>query len=145
MVQRPLPNNRVADPRHPSLHPKRTHNPPHPLGSLPCVKMGSWPASLHFDGLQRLVPSWFRPQNTANVRFLVYGVLLGFSFSLTATSFVLYFRERRQREILSRFTPRPIELRSDEIAQGVAGLIGPLINSGGLILRTDPVPQATPP
>jgi hypothetical protein len=88
------------------------------------VKMGFLPTSLHSDSLQRLVPSWFRPQNTTNVRFLVYGILLGFSFSLTATSFVLYYREKRQRDIVSRFKPRPIELRSDEIAHGVTGVIG---------------------
>ena len=83
-----------------------------------------WPASLHLSGLQRLVPSWFKPQNAANVRFLFYGILLGFSFSLTATSFVLYFKEKRLREVLSRSRPRPIQLRSDEIVQGVTGLIG---------------------
>jgi len=103
-------------------------NPPtRSLHGLSRVKMGSWPALPRLDSLQRLVPSWFKPQNTANVRFLVYGILLGFSFSLTATSFVLYFREKKQREIVSRFKPRPIELRSDEIVQGVTGLIGALI------------------
>lgn len=94
--------------------------------------MRFWPVSLHLGSLQRLVPTWFKPQNTANVRFLVYGILLGFSFSLTATSFVLYFREKRQREILSRFKPRPIELRSDEVVEGVTGLIGRLILPGWL-------------
>ena len=86
--------------------------------------MGFWPALLHLETLQRLTPSWFKPQNTANVRFLLSGILLGFSFSLTATSFVLYYREKRQREIVSRLKPRPVELRSDEIVQGVTGLIG---------------------
>jgi hypothetical protein len=102
----------------------KTQNPTLPLRNPSRVKMGVWPASLHLGSLQRLVPSWFKPQNTTNVRFLVYGILLGFSFSLTATSFVLYLREKRQREIVSRFKPRPIELRSDEILQGVTGLIG---------------------
>ena len=95
--------------------------------SLPVLKLAlrhESMASLHLDGLQRFVPSWLKPQNTANVRFLFYGILLGFSFSLTATSFVLYCREKRQRKIASMFKPRPIELRSDEIAQGIAGLIG---------------------
>ncbi|KAF9651448.1 PALP-domain-containing protein [Thelephora ganbajun] len=96
--------------------------------------MGFLPASLHLDSLQRLVPSWFKPKNTTNVRFLVYGILLGFSFSLTATSFILYYREKRQREMTSRFKPRRIELRSDEIVHGVTGLIGntPLIRIASL-------------
>ena len=106
---------------------KKPESPTRSLHGLSRVKMGSWPALPRLDSLQRLVPSWFKPQNTANVRFLVYGILLGFSFSLTATSFVLYFREKKQREIVSRFKPRPIELRSDEIVQGVTGLIGALI------------------
>ena len=101
-----------------------TQNLTLPPGNFPCVMVGLWPTTLRLDGLQRFVPSWFKPQTTANVRFFVYGILLGFSFSLTATSFVLYFREKRQREILSKFKPRPIQLRSDEIVQGVAGLIG---------------------
>lgn len=88
------------------------------------MKMGFWPALLHLERIQRLIPSWFKPQNSTNVRFLLSGILLGFSFSLTATSFLLYHREKIQREILSRFKSRPIELRSDEIVQGVTGLIG---------------------
>jgi hypothetical protein len=102
--------------------------------------MTFWSGSFRLDILQRLVSSWFRPQNAANVRFLVYGILLGFSFSLTATSFALYSREKRRREIASRFTPRPIELRSDEIADGVAGLIGRLIYPRCLDTQTDPLP-----
>jgi cysteine synthase A len=107
--------------------------------------MAFWPASLRLDGAQ-LVPSWFKPQNTASVRFLLYGILLGFSFSLTATSFLLYYREKRQREIATRFKPRPIELRSDEVVQGVAGLIGrrPCALKWRRA-RTDPLPQETRP
>lgn len=116
LLQRPLPNNLVIT----SLPTSTACN----VGNLSCVKMGIWPALLHLESLQRLVPSWFKPQNTANVRFLLSGILLGFSFSLTATSFVLYFREKRQRETVSRFKPRPIELRSNEIVQGITGLIG---------------------
>ncbi|KAF9792195.1 tryptophan synthase beta subunit-like PLP-dependent enzyme [Thelephora terrestris] len=96
--------------------------------------MGFWPTSLPLGNLQSLVPTWLKPQNAANVRFLLYGIFLGFSFSLTATSFVIYHREKRQREVASSFQSRPIELRSDEIAQGLTGLIGntPLIRINSL-------------
>lgn len=57
-------------------------------------------------------------------RQLVYGVLLGFSISVTSTSLALYFQQRRQERIQEQFEPRPIELRSDEIIDGVTGLIG---------------------
>ena len=60
-------------------------------------------------------------------RQLVYGVLLGFSLSVTSTSVALYFQERKRQRIQERFEPRPIELRSDEIIDGVTGLIGEVL------------------
>ena len=101
-----------------------------PFRNSSCVKMVFWPASLHLDSLQRVVPSWFKPQNAANARFLVYGIVLGLSFSVTATSFALYLQEKRQRRILASSKSRPIQLRSDEITQGVTGLIGWLVYPG---------------
>jgi cysteine synthase len=86
--------------------------------------MGLLSALFHLESFRRIAPSWLKPQNATNFRFLLSGILLGFSFSLTTASFVLYFWEKKQREILSRFKPRPIELRNDEIVQGINGLIG---------------------
>lgn len=57
-------------------------------------------------------------------RQLFYGIILGFSFSVTSTSLALYFQQRRQEVIQNRFEPRPIELRVDEVLDGVTGLIG---------------------
>ena len=70
------------------------------------------------------LPSWLPSRNTA--RHILIGVLLGLSFSMTSTSFALYYYypRRRKDRLVSNFTPRPIELRSDEIVKGVSGLIG---------------------
>lgn len=57
-------------------------------------------------------------------RHLLYGVLLGFSLSVTSTSLALYFQERKRQRVQEQFEPRPIELRSDEVLDGVTGLIG---------------------
>lgn len=57
-------------------------------------------------------------------RQLLYGVLLGFSLSVTSTSLALYFQERKRQRVQEQFEPRPIELRSDEVVDGVTGLIG---------------------
>jgi hypothetical protein len=125
LVQRLLPNKprqncaTVSD-----VRPKKNLKLYAAVGKLVLLKMRFSSASIYLDSLQRLIPSVFKPQNTANVRFLVYGILFGFSFSLTATSFVLYYREKRQRDIASRLKPRPIELKRDKIVHGVTGLIG---------------------
>ncbi|KAI0694994.1 PALP-domain-containing protein [Cerioporus squamosus] len=57
-------------------------------------------------------------------RQLFYGVLIGLALSLTTTSVVTYYRERRRKQVPPTFEPRPIELRSDETVDGVTGLIG---------------------
>jgi cysteine synthase len=57
-------------------------------------------------------------------RQLLYGLLLGFSLSVTATSLTLWYQNRKREQDALHFDPRPIELRSDEIVDGVVGLIG---------------------
>lgn len=80
----------------------------------------SWLSNIRLTNL----PSWLPSRNTA--RHILIGVLLGFSFSMTSTSFALYYYypRRRKDRLVSNFAPRPIELRSDEIVKGVSGLIG---------------------
>lgn len=69
------------------------------------------------------VTSWLPSRNTA--RHVLIGVLLGFSFSATSSSLALYYYRRRRKDpLVPNFTPRPIELRSDEIVRGISGLIG---------------------
>ena len=80
----------------------------------------SWLSNIGLTNLPSLLPS----RNTA--RHILIGVLLGFSLSMTSTSFALlyYYPRRRKDRLISNFTPRPIELRSDEVVKGVSGLIG---------------------
>ena len=68
--------------------------------------------------------SWIRLPTPAAARHLLYGIIIGFSISLSSTSLALYYRSRKRDRVAARFDPRPIELRSDEILSGVTGLIG---------------------
>lgn len=70
------------------------------------------------------IPSWIRWPAPATARHVLYGVLVGFSLSLTSTSVALYIQSRRRQRLTAKFEPRPIELRSDEVLSGVTGLIG---------------------
>ncbi|CAA7261799.1 unnamed protein product [Cyclocybe aegerita] len=81
-----------------------------------------------------LLPSWLRWPSRATARHVLIGVLVGFSLSLSSTSFALYLQQRKQKRQISKFTARPIELRSDEVVRGVAGLIGntPLVRINSL-------------
>ncbi|KII92701.1 hypothetical protein PLICRDRAFT_51059 [Plicaturopsis crispa FD-325 SS-3] len=87
----------------------------------------SWVQHLH-------LPSWLRLPTPATARHIFYGILLGFSLSLTSTSLALLYQERRRKRIEAQFEPRPIELRSDEIIRGLSGLIGntPLVRINSL-------------
>ncbi|KJA20032.1 hypothetical protein HYPSUDRAFT_43642 [Hypholoma sublateritium FD-334 SS-4] len=78
--------------------------------------------------------SWSQWPSRMATRHVVIGVLLGFSFSITSTSIAVFFQRRKKEHQLQQFTPRPIELRSDEIVSGVSGLIGntPLVRINSL-------------
>ena len=70
--------------------------------------------------------SWLPTPSTA--RHLFYGVLIGFALSLGAsTATQSYQRRKRERSEAAESSLRPIELRSDEILDGVSGLIGELV------------------
>ncbi|KAF9227064.1 PALP-domain-containing protein [Gyrodon lividus] len=69
------------------------------------------------------------------IRQVSYGILIGFTLSISATSIAHYWSERKREERLeNQFSLRPIELRSDEIVRGVTGLIGntPLVRINSL-------------
>ena len=57
-------------------------------------------------------------------RQLYVGLAFGFTLSLSSTSLALWFADRRRRKATSKIPPRPIELRQDEVVNGVIGLIG---------------------
>ena len=46
------------------------------------------------------------------------------ALSLSSTSAALYLQQFRRKKAIQRIPPRPIELRSEEIGDGVIGLIG---------------------
>ena len=66
--------------------------------------------------------SWLASPATA--RHLFYGILIGFSLSFASTSVISAYRKRRGDSATTRANTRPIELRSDEVLDGVPGLIG---------------------
>ncbi|KAF8160706.1 tryptophan synthase beta subunit-like PLP-dependent enzyme [Crassisporium funariophilum] len=80
------------------------------------------------------LPSWLQWPSRSTARHVLIGVLLGFSFSLTSTSLAFYYQQRKKDRQAKHFSPRPIELRSDEVVRGVVGLIGntPLIRINSL-------------
>lgn len=57
-------------------------------------------------------------------RDLTWGILIGIAVSLSSTSAASLFQNWRRKKAISRIPPRPIELRSEEIVDGVIGLIG---------------------
>lgn len=87
--------------------------------------MSSWIASLLRGSTKLQLPS------SLTIRHLVYGALIGFSLSVTSTSLALYWQQRKREREQDKFEPRPIELRSDEVVDGVAGLIGRSESSQG--------------
>jgi len=76
--------------------------------------------------------SWLPSPATA--RHLFYGIVIGFSLAFASTSVISAYRERQFEGENAKTNPRPIELRSDEILDGVTGLIGntPLIRINSL-------------
>lgn len=93
------------------------HKRPIRLYKLGTRKMAWVPTSY----LQSLF-SW--PSRKFATRQLLLGILIGFSLSLTTTEYIRRTQRRKRKEQLEHFTRRPIELRSNEIVDGVAGLIG---------------------
>jgi len=73
------------------------------------------------------MPSWLHVPTPATIRHVLYGIIIGFSLSMTTTSLALYYQSRKKERLTANFEPRPIELRSDEILSGVTGLIGILL------------------
>lgn len=91
-----------------------------------------------------LAPAWLAPAWLADAlrarmpsrltRDLVVGLALGITLSLSSTRLAQLLQAYRRRRALQRIPKRPIELRSDEIVHGVAGLIGntPLVRINSL-------------
>jgi hypothetical protein len=69
---------------------------------------------------------WFRQPPHSHLRHVLLGVALGISLSLTSTSLALYFQAQKRDRINAKLDQEslPIELRNDEVLDGVIGLIG---------------------
>jgi len=72
-------------------------------------------------GLLSSLPSWV--SRTASRR-LFLGFILGVSFSWSFTAFKAVYQRRKEERRTAHYSPKPIELRSDEVVRGVTGLIG---------------------
>jgi hypothetical protein len=89
---------------------------------------GSLPRSPHIHGARPLHPtyplnmSWIPSLSTA--RHVFYGILIGFSLSIASTSVISAYKKRKEDISATREDRSPIELRSDEVLDGVTGLIG---------------------
>ena len=55
---------------------------------------------------------------------LLYGVAIGVSFSLSTFALAIWYYNSKPSQVAPKFGLRPIQLRSDEIVNGVTGLIG---------------------
>ncbi|KAI9632477.1 putative cysteine synthase [Dioszegia hungarica] len=96
----------------------------------------AWPAFLSSLAPSSLFPrlqGWFTLPRRLT-RDLVLGLLLGISLSLSSTSAALLLQQYKRKKAIQRIPPRPIELRAEEIGNGMIGLIGntPLIRINSL-------------
>ncbi|KAJ6507297.1 tryptophan synthase beta subunit-like PLP-dependent enzyme [Mycena vitilis] len=71
----------------------------------------------------------FLPPLPRTARPLILGIVLGISLSVSSSAVVQYFQRRRRRIALaqsqiSELESRPIELRSDDVLNGIVGVIG---------------------
>ncbi|TFK25206.1 PALP-domain-containing protein [Coprinopsis marcescibilis] len=81
------------------------------------------------------LPGWLQWPSRTTIKHLFYGVLIGFSLSLSSSGLTLV-RQRRKKEHLANgnTAPTSIASRSEQIVDGVTGLIGntPLIRINSL-------------
>lgn len=75
---------------------------------LPTVQLSQW---VHFP-------------SPSTAKHVLYGIFIGFMLSAASTTIALDYQERKRKHAERQFKARPIEIRSDEIAGGVTGLIG---------------------
>ena len=73
------------------------------------------------------LPWFLRPSRLGGRRSLVLGLTLGFSLSLSLTGLALYARDAWKRNLRKKAAKRIVEIRENEIVDGVEGLIGALV------------------
>jgi len=68
---------------------------------------------------------WFvRPSKLGPVRSLLFGISLGFSISASLTGIALYALDSWKRALRKKAERQLIELKENEVLDGVEGLIG---------------------
>jgi hypothetical protein len=92
-------------------------------------EFGSAHTKLSMSTWNDRLPNWIGfPTRVSHA--ILLGVAIGTSLAISSRSLLDYFYSRRrlllssESEDHNEFSPRPIELRSDEIVDGVTGLIG---------------------
>ncbi|BGP17134.1 hypothetical protein JCM10213_005244 [Rhodosporidiobolus nylandii] len=80
------------------------------------------------------LPWFLRPSKLGGQRSLLLGAVLGFSLSLSLTGLALYALDAWKRSLRRRAEKRTIEIRGDEVVDGIEGLIGntPLVRINSL-------------
>lgn len=71
-----------------------------------------------------LPTSWIQWPSRFAAKHVLIGFLLGISLSLTTSSLAALHKSRKKEKQTRQLPLRPIELRSDEVVNGVTGLIG---------------------
>jgi cysteine synthase A len=57
-------------------------------------------------------------------RDLLWGLVIGVTVSLSSTTLALLAQSWKRKQSIAKIPPRPIEIRSEEVVDGVIGLIG---------------------
>ncbi|KAF8349331.1 tryptophan synthase beta subunit-like PLP-dependent enzyme [Amanita rubescens] len=86
------------------------------------------------NALSSRLSVWFQLPSRTALKHIIYGVFLGFYLSITSRALLQYYEAKKRRRELAENDFRPIELRKDDVLNGVAGLIGntPLIRINSL-------------
>lgn len=79
------------------------------------------------DSISYYIPWFFRPSRLGAVRSLLFGLTLGFSLSLTLTGITIYSLDAFKRKFRRDEPQRIIEIKKNEVLDGVEALIGSYI------------------
>ncbi|GAA5905472.1 hypothetical protein JCM8208_004289 [Rhodotorula glutinis] len=92
------------------------------------------PYSLRHPLLALPIPTFLRPSHLGGKRSLVLGLTLGFSLSLSLTGLAWYALDAWRRGLRREASKRIVEVRGDEVVDGIEGLIGntPLVRINSL-------------
>ncbi|KAK2465230.1 hypothetical protein APHAL10511_002584 [Amanita phalloides] len=78
--------------------------------------------------------TWLQPPCRTAFKHILYGIFIGYCLSVTSNTLLQYYEAKKRHRHLSEDLFRPIELRKDDVLDGVVGLIGntPLIRINSL-------------